>query len=65
PVSLRNLCEYIHKFDKVQLFDNTQEYTELFEYSNNRIVFINDELPQWAKPAIENFQAYFDKTHKI
>ncbi|MDR0220852.1 MAG: hypothetical protein LBI54_05540 [Lachnospiraceae bacterium] len=60
PESLKNLNEQIYKFDSVRLIDNTYEYTSLFEYADNDIVFIEDELPQWADAAVTNLQKYLN-----
>jgi predicted ABC-type ATPase len=56
PESLKNLNEQICKFDNVRLIDNTREHTRVLEYVNNDIVFVKEELPQWAKLAVANLQ---------
>jgi predicted ABC-type ATPase len=60
PESLKNLSEQILKFDNVRLIDNTYTHTRLLEYVNNNIVFIKDELPQWAESAVSNLQKYLN-----
>ena len=50
--SLKNLKEIILKFDKVQLYDNSNKYIEFFSFEDNKILFKTKDV-SWAKEAIE------------
>jgi len=50
--SLKNLKEIILKFDKVQLYDNSNKYIEFFSFEDNKILFKTKDI-SWAKEAIE------------
>ena len=51
--SLKNLKEIILKFDKIQLYDNSKKYKNIFSFSNNKILFKDNKSISWAKEAIE------------
>ena len=50
--SLKNLKEIILKFDKIQLYDNSNKYIEFFSFEDNKILFKTKDV-SWAKEAIE------------
>ena len=50
--SLKNLKDVISKFDKVQLYDNSNKYIEFFSFEDNKILFKTKDV-SWAKEAIE------------
>ena len=50
--SLKNLKEIILKFDKIQLYDNSNKYIEFFSFEDNKILFKTEDI-SWAKEAIE------------
>ena len=50
--SLKNLKEVISKFDKIQLYDNSDKYIEFFSFEDNKILFKTKDIT-WAKEAIK------------
>jgi len=51
-VGLNSPEEIILKFDKVQLYDNSNKYIEFFSFEDNKILFKTKDI-SWAKEAIE------------
>ena len=49
--SLKNLKDVISKFDKVQLYDNSNKYIEFFSFEDNKILFKTKDII-WASEAI-------------
>ena len=50
--SLKNLKEVISKFDKIQLYDNSDKYIEFFSFEDNKILFKTKDIT-WANEAIK------------
>jgi predicted ABC-type ATPase len=53
PESLKNLQEQIHKFDDVELIDNTDSFETVFQTLDKNIVLTSDNLPEWVQLAIK------------
>ena len=49
--SLKNLKDVISKFDKVQLYDNSNKYIEFFSFEDNKILFKTKDII-WASEVI-------------
>ncbi len=47
--SLQKLKEVIPMCHKVELYDNTEKFRKIATIKNNRIVYLTDDIPQWAK----------------
>lgn len=47
--SLQKLKEVIPMCHKVELYDNTGKFRKIATIKNNRIVYLTDDIPQWAK----------------
>jgi predicted ABC-type ATPase len=61
PESLKNLAEQIHKFDSAKLVDNTQNFSTLFRAIDKKIIYVSDDLPEWAHSAVEEYQKHIQE----
>jgi predicted ABC-type ATPase len=65
PESLKNLAEQIHKFDSARLVDNTEIFNTVFQAIDKKIVYVSDDLPEWAHPAVEEYQKHIQECEEL
>jgi hypothetical protein len=64
PESLQNLNGQIHKFDDVEIIDNTKAFETVFQALDRDIVFVSEDLPEWVKTAIKAFKNHLGNDTK-